>query len=197
MGYLIRLIVIFILVFSMVILKTSNSTAADEHKWAVTLYHAKFVQEELFDIFTRQHYFENSYLIALALAREFARSWDHLGWELEGQVVKHYGMQHNWEFNGVLVLRWHRFPWDRHLNTSIAFGEGLSRATRTPFVEAKDHDRTAKLLNYLLFELTLGLPRLSNWHLSGRIHHRSGVYGTFGGVHGASNFLGAGVRYTF
>jgi hypothetical protein len=116
---------------------------------------------------------------------------------VEGQAVKHSGLQHHWEFNTLLVARWHLFPWNRHVDTSVAVGEGLSYATRTPFVEAKDHDQTSHLLNYLLFEITAGLPRYPNWHLSGRIHHRSGVYGIFGGVHGASNFLGFGVRYTF
>ncbi|MBE0596796.1 MAG: hypothetical protein IH614_05980 [Desulfuromonadales bacterium] len=131
----------------------------------------------------------------MAVAKEFAGSKQGLAWEAEGQAVKHYGKQHHWETNAVLVARWHRFPWDRLLDTSVAVGEGLSYATRTSRVEAEDHENTSHLLNYLLFELTLGLPRYPHWHLSGRIHHRSGVFGLFNDVRGGSNFMGLGVTY--
>lgn len=165
--------------------------------WSLTVYHATLAQEKLLDIFANRHFFEASYLVAMTVAKEFAGSKQGLTWEAEGQAVKHYGKQHHWETNAVLVARWHRFPWDRYVDTSVAVGEGLSYATRTSRVEAEDHENTSHLLNYLLFELTLGLPRYSHWHLSGRIHHRSGVFGLFNDVHGGSNFMGLGVTYRF
>lgn len=165
--------------------------------WSLTVFGAKQTQVALLDIFANQHYLKESYLGALAVAREFARTGDDLAWEVEGQVVKHFGKQHNWELNTLVVARWHRFPWDRYLDTSAAVGEGLSLASRTPGVETEDHDNTSPLLNYLLFEVAVELPELSQWHFVVRIHHRSGIYGLINNVHGASNFLGTGVKYVF
>ena len=170
--------------------------AAGQDSWAVSIHQARFVDGEFSHIFDR-NYFGDSHLLILAVSREFARTWEHLGWELEGQAGKHHGLQDHWEFNGLLVLRWHHFPWDRYLRTSLAIGEGISYATRTPYLEDNDHTRTSKLLNHLVGELTIGLPQLPAWDLSGRIHHRSGVFGLFNGVHGASNFLSIGLRHTF
>jgi len=90
-------------------------------------------------------------------------------------------------------LRWTLFPWDRFVDTSIAVGEGLSYATSRPRIE--NRGEAARLLNYLMFEMELTPLQDSPWSLVGRIHHRSGVFGIFGGVRGGSNFIMIGVRY--
>jgi hypothetical protein len=59
------------------------------------------------------------------------------------------------------------------------------------------HDRTARLLNYLMFELAVAVPQRPQWTLFARVHHRSGAFGLFDGVSGGSNVVGAGVRYSF
>ncbi|MFO7495503.1 MAG: hypothetical protein R6X05_07710 [Desulfobacterales bacterium] len=166
------------------------------HPWTLLGYGALYTRDRLEDIFLLGHSLEDSYLVALALNREFARTGKFLGWEGEGQVVRHFGDQDHFEFNALVVARWHHFPWDRRLNTTLAVGEGLSWATETPELEKKNHSHATQLLNYLMFELTLAPPG-SRWYWSGRIHHRSGVFGLFDGVHGASDFIGMGVGYRF
>jgi hypothetical protein len=95
------------------------------------------------------------------------------------------------------VFRWQPFPWDRYLDTSFAIGEGLSYATDDPEIETEKHDRTSRVLNYLMLELAVAVPQQPRWTLFGRVHHRSGVFGLFDGVTGGSNVVGAGIRYTF
>jgi hypothetical protein len=136
---------------------------------------------------------------AVALAREFGRTGESLRWELEVQFVQHWGRQRHQEVNGVLVARWLRFPWDHYVDTSLAFGQGLSYASRVPKLEPRadpDEAESARLLNYLLMELELGPPR-SPWRGFVRVHHRSGAFGLFGGVRGGSNFVALGARYRF
>ncbi len=55
-----------------------------------------------------------------------ARFFDgNLSCELEAQVDKYFGDQDHWEFNlPIIVFRWHRFPWDRYVATSFAWGIG-------------------------------------------------------------------------
>jgi hypothetical protein len=98
-----------------------------------------------------------------------------------------------------VVARWTRFPWDDVLDTSVAFGQGVSFASKVPEVEPRaDRDEESRrLLNYLMVEVALAPPGDSRWSAVTRIHHRSGVFGLYGGVNGGSNFVGLGVRYRF
>jgi hypothetical protein len=142
---------------------------------------------------------DRDYRFAVVALGKKVGSWkDWIDFELEGQIGRHLKGQHHWEFNALFIARWLRFPWNETLRTSFAVGEGLSLATRTPAFEQQFHgERTNPLLNYLMFEFAFALPELPRWSLVTRIHHRSGIYGTFNGVHGASNALGLGLRYHF
>ncbi len=71
-------------------------------------------------------------------------------------------------------------------------------ATNKSVSEEKYHgEKTDKFLNYLMFEFDFALPHEPSWSLVTRIHHRSGVFGLFGGVHGATNAFSLGIRYHF
>jgi hypothetical protein len=144
---------------------------------------------------------QSSYLAALTWGRAIGGG-ETIRWEVEGQLVRHWGMQRNLETNVVLIARWMRFPWDHIVDTRFAFGEGLSYASRLPHVEpraGREDERTVRLLNYLLVEWEFMLPanEASQWSVFTRIHHRSGVAGIFGNVKGGSNFVGLGLRYTY
>jgi len=162
----------------------------------VSFYAGRACYDSLRDILSDRDY-AGSYVTAVAAGMDLTGYKHYLGVEGEGQVVKHWGDQDHFEFNALLVLRWLPFPWDRYLNTSFAVGEGLSYATDDPELEVEKHDRTARLLNYLMFELAFGVPQQPPWTMFIRVHHRSGVFGLFDGVSGGSNVVGLGLRYVF
>jgi hypothetical protein len=171
----------------------------DERLWAVTLYGATLSGDTLGEMLTFQADLDGDYkLVALALARKMKSVGSHIDLELEGGFAKHYkGMDH-FELTAAGSVRWHTFPWDRWLTTSVAAGMGLSLAAAEPEFEVDSKGESQKLLGYLLGELTFGLPRFPAWALAARIHHRSGGYGAFGqDIHGASNAFGWGVKYRF
>ncbi len=58
----------------------------------------------------------------------------------------------------------------------------------------RDED-AQRLLGFLAFELTFGLPQLPRWDVMIRAHHRSGAGEAIGP--GYSNFLCAGVKFAF
>ena len=144
--------------------------------------------------------FEDSYLVALALNKRMASYYqDKIDLELEGQIVKHFDDQDHWEFNGLAAARWLPFPWDKYLDTSFAFGAGLSYASETPKVEEqrRGEGQTQSFLSYLMLELEFALPEAQHWSVITRVHHRSGAFGLFNGVTGGSNAVAFGVRYRF
>ena len=67
--------------------------------------------------------------------------------------------------------------------------------THTSDVEKDDDEDAGRWLNYLMFEVTLGLPKYPRWDFVYRIHHRSSIRGLIG--EGASNFVTAGFKYAF
>jgi len=187
---------VFLLLLVLVLVFGNCGSARADGGWSVSLYGGRACYDNLSDIFYDTEYVD-SYLAALIIGKELANYKHYLRLEGEGQVAKHWGEQDHFEFNALFVLRWLPFPWDRYLDTSFAVGEGLSYATDDPEIEVEKHDHTARLLNYLMFELAVVVPHRPQWTLFGRVHHRSGVFGLFDGVSGGSNVVGAGVRYTF
>ena len=171
---------------------------AEEHDWAVTLYSAMLSGDKLFETITFSADYDGRYhFVAAALSRKLGNYDNKIDFELEGQLVRHTGLQRYSEYNAVFIARWHPFPWDNIVDTSFAIGNGLSYATEMPEIELLHHPKSSKFLNYLLLELTFTVPSQSDWHIVTRIHHRSGMFGTFSDVYGASNAWGLGVRYTF
>lgn len=75
----------------------------------------------------------------------------------------------------------------------------MSYATEVPEVEVRRHPNTGseRFLGYLMIELSVGIPGSPSFSLVARVHHRSGAWGLFSDVHGASNALALGVKYRF
>ena len=134
-----------------------------------------------------------------ALSRKIASLNDHIDFEIEGQLAKHAGpVQRHWEVNGLGLVRWKTFPWDPYVDISAAFGLGLSYAFDKPEFEVQAHDKSNRLLAYILVELTAAFSRAPQWEFVARIHHRSAAYGLFeDDLQGASNGLGFGFKYRF
>ncbi len=170
-----------------------------ERKWAATFNIVWLSEEQLGDMLFFQAKLSDSHVWVGALSKNLASLNEHIDIEFEGQVAKHSGpVQRHWELNGLGVLRWQTFPWDRYVDTSVAFGLGLSYAFDKPEFEVQAHDRSNRLLVYILVELTAAIPRAPQWEFVARIHHRSAAYGTFEqDLRGASNGLGFGLKYRF
>jgi hypothetical protein len=165
--------------------------------WSMTLYGARLTGDTLASTLELSATYEDSYFLAAALSRKIGTLATSVDFEVEGQVVQHFIEQHHQEFNVLIVGRWLPFPWDKYLDTSFAVGNGISYATKTPEIEAREHDETSQFLNYLMFELAFALPDVPQWDLVVRIHHRSGIFGLINDVEGASNAIGFGIRYNF
>jgi hypothetical protein len=114
-------------------------------------------------------------------------------------VLKHHGMQSNAEVGAAYTLRTpdlHAGP----VGVNFSTGGGLSYAIGNPTYEDGPEDdpaRRYRLQALVLFELEWHLRGVENLAIVTRVHHRCGVYGLIAPRHVGSNFLVAGVRYSF
>lgn len=166
--------------------------------WAVSLFGGVGTDGGIEDFPGLDADFNDAYLAGVGVSREVARWRDRAALEVEGQAVQHFRKQDHAEFNLLLVGRWHAFPWNDVLRTSVAVGEGISYASEIPEIEQeRSPGETSHLLNYLMIELEAAPPDEERWSAFARIHHRSGVFGLYNGVSKGSNFVTAGVRFRF
>jgi len=168
----------------------------ERYTWALTLYGGESAQDDIGDVYSFQANFDdNAYVVVAALAREFWHYKQYIGFEVEGQVGKHFDGSDQWEFVGLIVGRWHAFPWDKYIDTSFAVGEGFSYYTEVSEVEKEEDDDAQRFLNYLMFELAFGLPQYPRWDMVVRIHHRSSVLELIGAS--GSNYVCGGIKFKF
>lgn len=200
-----RVFVLFLfMLFFTAVLAVSPGRAHDDYPWAVTLFSGAYTNRTVgVALFNIPGSLERNYMHGMAVSRNLTSFWnDWLSVEAEGMLAHHHGRhkegrQSYQEYVAALFLRYNHFPWNDYLNTSIAIGEGLSWASRAPKREEQVRGDSQRLLNYLAFELELALPRYPRFSLVYRLHHRSGIFGLFGGVKGASDYYLIGLRYRF
>lgn len=176
----------------------SLPSRADD-QWFVSFYTGQYSNTALNEIIRLNTDFESSNIYVLSLGKELGVFKDRIGYELEGQAAWHSGKQDNGELNCAFTLRWLPFIWDKYLDTSFAFGNGISYATSDPELEIRegDENKTSQWLYYILVELAFALPQQPQWDLFVRIHHRSSVFGLIDNISTGSNFVGLGLRYKF
>jgi hypothetical protein len=137
-------------------------------------------------------------ITAITGIRRFAWLGNHLGFEGEIMYAYHHGRETYHEFAAAVYARWHAFPWNDFVSTTMAAGVGPSYTTVYPQLEFQEGDDSkSKILNQANLELTLAMPRHPHTQLLFRLQHRSGIFGLINGVTDASNFLTLGLRHRF
>lgn len=118
-----------------------------------------------------------------------------LRFEIEGQIVRHAGLQNHWEFNLPVTARLTPARPVLGLVDTVAFGIGPSYATRRPSFEAvRGRGNASRVLIYWHVEVEHTLSNGAS--LFGRLHHRSDGFGAIG-PGGSSNALVVGSRWGF
>lgn len=177
------------------------------YPWAATLWGGQMISAQFDDTFIFRGDMRPDYLLGLGLNRRLLRAGP-LALEFDTNALLHregaqpgggynqstpYAItpsQTYGEFTWGLGLRAWLQPW-----LSLGFVEGVSLYTAPSNYEKTFRQNYSTFLNYLGFEVeALMAPA---WSVVGRIHHRSGAYGTYGGVKEGSNAYLLGLRYRF
>ena len=175
------------------------------HPWAVTAWGGQMIDSAFGDTFLFNGRMRPEAVMGVSLQKRIFRAGP-LAIEMEADLFSHIakqqaGGEHNQSTpyaqlpaqsfgEGILGLgaRIWLQPW-----LNVGFVEGVSYNTSMSLYEKTFRENYSQLLNYLGFEIEAAVsPDLS---LVGRIHHRSGAFGTFNGVTEGSNAYLVGVRY--
>lgn len=177
----------------------SGATADDDgHRpWAATFWGGWGSDGHIEDLPGITSEFEKSWFAGIGLTRQFARSGEHLAWEVEAVVVKHFGWQRHWEGDLAVALRRDGISLSESLHSSVAVATGLSYASRLPVLEQAIDPETKKLLQFLALEIDFARPERPELAVVLRLHHRSSAFGLYGIDSGGSNFVALGLRRRF
>lgn len=175
------------------------------HPWAITAWGGQMIDSNFGDTFLFNGRMRPEYLLGVSMQKRIWRAGP-LQLELEADLFAHQAYeQQGGPFNqtipnantpgqtfgegilGIGARLWLQ-PW-----LSLGFVEGISYNSAVSNYERTYRENYANLLNYLAFELEAAVsPELS---MVGRIHHRSGAFGTYSGVKEGSNAYLIGLRY--
>jgi len=173
--------------------------------WAVTAWGGQMIDAAFGDTFLFNGRMRPEAVLGVGVQKRIMRAGP-FAVELEADLFSHMAkQQQGGEFNqskpyadlpaqnfgeGVLGIGarvWVQ-PW-----LSFSVVEGISYNTDVSLYEKTFRENYTQLLNYLSFEVEAAVS--SDLSLVGRIHHRSGAFGTYGGVTEGSNAYLLGVRY--
>ncbi|WP_253912427.1 DUF3769 domain-containing protein [Synechococcus sp. KORDI-52] len=173
--------------------------------WAVTAWGGQMIDAAFGDTFLFNGRMRPEAVLGVGLQRRIMRAGP-LAIELEADLFSHIAkQQRGGEFNqnkpfadlpaqsfgegilGIGARIWVQ-PW-----LSFSFVEGISYNTDVSLYEKTFRENYTQLLNYLGFEVEAAVS--SDLSLVGRIHHRSGAFGTYAGVTEGSNAYLLGLRY--
>lgn len=174
---------------------------------AVAVYSGFYVEDSMGDVFVTSPSLPTSWdmtrddrLVAVALSRRAGWFWkDRFSLEPEVGLGERRGRQDATEVWGALFLRYHGFPWDRWLVTTVAASTGLNWASGVTEVEQeRAHDSEgSQLMHFLAPEITFALPSRPDTELLFRFHHRSGVFGLVSDAWGGAQYATIGLRFRF
>jgi hypothetical protein len=118
--------------------------------------------------------------------------------EVQGEVARRFGMDHQSEVDLISVVRWKQFPWNDKLYTNFRFGflGGSYVSSISPWEKQDSGNNTgSKFLQLLIGEFTFSPSENANYEAFIGLHHRSGIFGLISGVTGGSNYFMVGMRF--
>ncbi|MFK7764133.1 MAG: hypothetical protein AB8B62_12795 [Roseobacter sp.] len=161
--------------------------------WSHTAYVGNMTSDRVEGLFEGPSFIDN-YLVGYALTYDHPLNarWS-VGAEL--QFTYHFGDQTYGEVGLPFTLRYRpERPWPRPVE-ALAFGLGMSHATKIPQVEIEKDDGSRRNLFYWLAEVEFKTDDPGRtWFV--RIHHRSNAWGVLE-PNGGSNALALGIRHDF
>ncbi len=171
---------------------------------ALAVYGGWYVEESMTEIVTGARppwgwTYADDHLVAATASRRLATLWRRVDVEPEVGIGQRFGEQDETEVWGAFFFRYHGFPWDGVVKTTVAVSTGLNYATGISQVEqerARD-DEGSRLMHFFSPEITFAAPSHPNLELLFRFHHRSGVWGLISDAWGGAQYGTIGLRVRF
>ena len=171
----------------------------------VAIYGGNYVQDSMGEVLVTKPEtplswnYNDDHIVAVAISRRIATFWGHVDLEPELGIGQRFGEQDETEFWGAFFFRYHGFPWDKTVVTTVAISTGLNYATGVSEVElGRAHSgEGSQWMHFFSPEITIALPKAPNYELLLRFHHRSGVFGIVSDAWGGAQYGTIGLRVRF
>ena len=177
------------------------------YPWAATVWGGQMIDANFGDTFLFNGELRPEYLWGVGLNKRLLRAGP-LALEFDSNALIHHaaeqpggGFNQDVPFANTPAQTFGEFTWSFGVRAwlqpwlSLAFFEGVSLNTNVSNYEKTFRENYTTFLNYLGFEVEALIK--PEWSIVGRIHHRSGAYGTYSGVSEGSNAYLVGMRYRF
>lgn len=154
------------------------SASAQEKDWSVGAYAGKYYDTEPAGFVQGRAGFSEQYLLALNVSKTVWRSASlPLSLEIDGMVGVQNGITSLSEIALAPALRWHGFPWNDTVHTSISAAPlGISYTSSVSPLERGPTGQGSQVLNWLFLEVALSKPADKSNEFFVRLHHRCAVY---------------------
>jgi hypothetical protein len=162
--------------------------------WSITAYggpsSTKFVTQILsgnFDV--------NGGMVGLAVDRKLINLGSGISFGAEAQLTQFFG-KYTYGTGALGVgFRFDRFPWSRHLPTTMAIFSGPSYAPDAPLILDPQPHQDPKFLNFVGIEIAFAVS--DKWDAGLRVYHRSGAWGTYSNTADVGSMIGFAIRRRF
>ena len=183
--------------------------------WAVALYGGVWTNSTLpsfpYNLVRGRLTFDNAQIASLIVDRRLfdfdldlpGTRWRLNGFsvEAEGTLNQHFGLQDHVEATAALKVRSGEIALGSAASLNVAWANGISYAFAAPKWEYGPtlvHGVDSRLFQYYMgFEAAVTPTSAKNLSAFFRLHHRSGIYGVISPRRTGSNYVGAGLRWTF
>ena len=183
--------------------------------WAVALYGGVWTNSTLpsfaYNVIRGRLTFEDAGIASLIVDRRLfdfgfgvpGTRWRLNGFSLEAEATldQHFGLQNHVEATAALKIRTGEIALGSAASMNLAWANGLSYAFAEPKWEYGPtlvHGLDSRHLQYFMgFEAAFTPTAEKNLSAFFRLHHRSGIYGVISPRRTGSNYVGAGLRWTF
>lgn len=173
---------------------------------SVMVFGGRYVENSMTSIFLQDFIppwnwkYGDGAILGFAASRKLVSIYDMIDLEPEVGIAQRFGNMHQQEAWVALFARYHAFPWNDFLYTTIAVSTGLNYATGISSEERRRAGKNSdgsRLLHYLAPEITFALPEHRDTELVFRFHHRSGGYGLISDADGGAHYGTVGLRFHF
>ena len=170
----------------------------EKEGWYVGLHSGQMTFDDTSDIFLADFGLDDSYLTGVSFGKEVYEISKNITLDFESQFFKHFEGQSHEEYNLVAILKVKNLALLGNISSSLSIGNGVSFASEVPSEELRIQgaDGSNDMLNYIMAEKAFKIPN-QNYEISFRYHHRSGVFGLYGGAREASTAFLVGIKYNF
>ncbi|MFY8043756.1 MAG: hypothetical protein ACOVOD_12615 [Rhodoferax sp.] len=178
----------------------SPTSTAQDDSWSLGLYAGRYYDTEPAGFVQGKANFLDQNMLAIT-AKKTLWSSPSLPYsiELDAMVGIQGGIATLGEVAIAPALRWHGFPWQDTLRTSVSIAPlGISYTTKVSPLELGRDGKGSQWLNWLFLEVAASSPRANSVEYFARLHHRCAVYDLLNnyGANG-EDFLTFGIRRRF